>query len=194
MVWNWYHFIAITILHINTRLQFSDTRSIPPMHGGFLLTSLALEQSYDSGLHHWHWGNLIIQGYITGPWCNLITGTGAILGLHQSCISLALGQSYDSRLHRWHWGSLMIQFTSLALGQSCDSRLHHWPWGNLMIQACITGTRAILWFKVAYHWHWGNLIIQSSPVRCQAIAWTSAGLLSIGHMGTNFSEIRIGIL
>ena len=45
VVWNWYHFVAIPILHqpcrtdsadINTRLQLSDTSSIPPMHGGFL--------------------------------------------------------------------------------------------------------------------------------------------------------------
>ena len=48
VVWNWYHFVAIAILHqprptdsadINTRLQLSDTSSIPPMHGGFLLVS-----------------------------------------------------------------------------------------------------------------------------------------------------------
>ena len=32
-----------------------------------------------------------------------------------------------------------------------------------------------------------------SPVRHQAITWTSAGLLSIGTLGTNFSEIRIKI-
>ena len=46
VVWNWYHFVAIAILHqprptdsadINTRLQLSDTSSIPLMHGGFLL-------------------------------------------------------------------------------------------------------------------------------------------------------------
>ena len=46
VVWNWYHFVAIASLHeprptdsadINTRLQLSDTSSIPPMHGGFLL-------------------------------------------------------------------------------------------------------------------------------------------------------------
>ena len=46
VVWNWYHFVAIAILHqprptdsadMNTRLQLSDTSSIPPMHGGFLL-------------------------------------------------------------------------------------------------------------------------------------------------------------
>ena len=46
VVWNWYHFVVIVILHqprptdsadINTRLQLSDTSSVPPMHGGFLL-------------------------------------------------------------------------------------------------------------------------------------------------------------
>ena len=50
VVWNWYHFVAIAILHqprptdsadINTRLQLSDTSSIPPMHGGFLLLPLS---------------------------------------------------------------------------------------------------------------------------------------------------------
>ena len=49
VVWNLYHFVAIAILHqprstdsadINTRLQLSDTSSIPPMHGGFLLVLL----------------------------------------------------------------------------------------------------------------------------------------------------------
>ena len=42
VVWNWYHFVAIAILHqprldINTQLQLSDTSPIPPMHGGFSL-------------------------------------------------------------------------------------------------------------------------------------------------------------
>ena len=54
MVWNWYHFVAIGILHqprptdsvdINTRLQLSDTSSIPPMHGGFLLLSSTLPEA-----------------------------------------------------------------------------------------------------------------------------------------------------
>ena len=48
VVWNWYHFVAIAILHqprpmdsadINTRLQLSDTSFIPSMHGGFLLVA-----------------------------------------------------------------------------------------------------------------------------------------------------------
>ena len=33
-----------------------------------------------------------------------------------------------------------------------------------------------------------------SPDRCQAIIWTNAGLLLIGPLGTNFSEILIEIL
>ena len=53
VVWNWYHFVAIAILHqprptdsadINTRLQLSDTSSIPPMHGGFLLRTITSPQ------------------------------------------------------------------------------------------------------------------------------------------------------
>ena len=54
VVWNWYHFVAIAILHqprptdsadINTRLQLTDTSSIPPMHGGFLLICLVQYQA-----------------------------------------------------------------------------------------------------------------------------------------------------
>ena len=32
-----------------------------------------------------------------------------------------------------------------------------------------------------------------SPGRCQAIIWTNAGILSVGPLGTNFSEISIKI-
>ena len=32
-----------------------------------------------------------------------------------------------------------------------------------------------------------------SSIRCQAIIWTNAGLLAIGSLGTNFSEILIKI-
>ena len=42
VVWNWYHFVwhqprPTDSADINTWLQLSDTSSIPPMHGGFLL-------------------------------------------------------------------------------------------------------------------------------------------------------------
>ena len=66
VVWNCYHFVANAILHqprpkdsadkvvemyrptdsadISTRLQLSDTSSIPPMHGGFLLRKTSTSQ------------------------------------------------------------------------------------------------------------------------------------------------------
>ena len=67
VVWNWYHFVAIAILHqprptdsadINTRLQLSDTSSIPPMHGGFLLDLMAV----------WPMHNQLRLLFITCPW------------------------------------------------------------------------------------------------------------------------------
>ena len=53
------------------------------------------------------------------------------------------------------------------------------------------------WGRVT-HIYVGNLIIIGSdnglsPGRRQAIIWTNAGILLIGPLGTNFSEILIGI-
>ena len=44
--------------------------------------------------------------------------------------------------------------------------------------------------EMGQHWFTNGLW----PVRRQANTWTNAGLLSIRLMGTNLSEIRIGIL
>ena len=64
VVWNWYHFVAIAILHqprptdsadISMRLQLSDTSSIPSMHGGFLLVPSC------SGTLHVCWYTYIIK-------------------------------------------------------------------------------------------------------------------------------------
>ena len=61
VVWNWYHFVAIAILHqprptdsadINTRLQLSDTSSIPPMHGGFLLIAYSKRNGVNLLMHN----------------------------------------------------------------------------------------------------------------------------------------------
>ena len=63
------------------------------------------------------------------------------------------------------------------------------------------------WLHIHFRWtHWGRVthicvgnltIIGSdnglSPGRRQAIIWTNAGILLIGHLGTNFSEILIEI-
>ena len=48
----------------------------------------------------------------------------------------------------------------------------------------------------AYMRIYGNLTIIGpdnglSPGRCQAIIWTNAGILLIGPLGTDFSEISI---
>ena len=55
-----------------------------------------------------------------------------------------------------------------------------------------------LWSRVM-HICLGNIIIIGSdngpsPRQCQAIIWTNAGILLIGPLGTNFSEISIEIL
>ena len=84
-------------------------------------------------------------------------------------------------------------------------------------ERCKTRTREALWYvnvnvtqkKRTRHMaltHWGRVtyvcvsnltIIVSdnglSPGRRQAIIWTNAGILLIGPLGTNFSEILIGI-
>ena len=74
--------------------------------------------------------------------------------------------------------------------------------------ACFTsaGTGATIFVPVGDLTHWGQVthicvskltIIGSdnglSPGRRQAIIWTNAGILLIGPMGTNFSEILIEI-
>ena len=41
--------------------------------------------------------------------------------------------------------------------------------------------------------HWGQVTHICVVDRCQAIIWSNAGILSIGPIGTNFSEILIGI-
>ena len=74
---------------------------------------------------------------------------------------------------------------------------------RLITDTCITFT---LDFTLSItHWGWvthicvGNLTIIGSdngllPYRRQAIIWTNDGILLIGHVGTNFSEISIAIL
>ena len=53
------------------------------------------------------------------------------------------------------------------------------------------------WGRVTHIYVFNLTIVGSddglSPGRCQAIIWTNAGILLIGPLGTNFSEILIGI-
>ena len=75
----------------------------------------------------------------------------------------------------------------------------HDNWHN--ISMLVIGHVAIMmlthWGRVT-HIYVGNFIIIGSdngfsPGRCQAIIWTNAGILLIGPLGTNFSEILIEI-
>ena len=54
--------------------------------------------------------------------------------------------------------------------------LTHHPWCGIYV--------SMNWVSIGL----GNGLL---PARHQAITWTNADLLSIGHLGTNFSEIRI---
>ena len=92
--------------------------------------------------------------------------------------------------------SILIQV--MACCRTGDN-LNQW-WPTSLTHICITrGLNELT--------HWGRVthicvsklaIIGSdnglSPDRRQAIIWTNAGLLLIGHLGTNFSEILIEIL
>ena len=75
----------------------------------------------------------------------------------------------------------------------------HWSYCSLALSHWCD----VLWI---YLTHWGRVMHKcvsklttigsdngSSPVRRQAIIWTNAGILLIGPLGTNFSEILIEI-
>ena len=81
-----------------------------------------------------------------------------------------------------------------------------WGWAAC-VQTFRLGQIYLFWLLRSLLTHWGrvthiwvgNLTIigpdnSLSPCRRQAIIWTSAGLLLIGPLGTNFSEILIEIL
>ena len=106
---------------------------------------------------------------------------------------------------------LNVTWTNLAKG------LYHMNTGWHVVKKCVSGYKA-RWEtdSMKHHWtcwltytlltHWGRAthicvgkltIIGSdnglSPGRRQAIIWTIAGILLIGPLGTNFSEILIEI-
>ena len=64
---------------------------------------------------------------------------------------------------------------------------------------CVSLSTILLthWGRVIHIWVGQLTIIGSdnglTPGYCQGINWTSAGILSMGPLGTNFSEISIGI-
>ena len=91
----------------------------------------------------------------------------------------------------------------LKFAQNCSSSPNISPLHNTITLMTLGGR----WALETSLTHWGRVthicvsrltIIASdnglSPGRRQAIIWTSAGILSIGPLGTNFSEILIAII
>ena len=85
-----------------------------------------------------------------------------------------------------------------AIGWYRQARIHylHQCWPGYMSPYSVTRPLSSPKDRIYASANWvsigsGNGL---SPVRCQAITWTNADLLSIGLLGTTFSEIRIGIL
>ena len=79
----------------------------------------------------------------------------------------------------------------LGAGQATSHYLNQW-WPSALMYICITH-----WCRVRHICVSKRTIIGSdnglSPGRCQAIIWNNAGILLIGPLGTNFSEIQIEI-
>ena len=88
------------------------------------------------------------------------------------------------------------RFCSLTVGMSNNIQLKHREWlffcALTSMVVCITH-----WSRVTHICVSKQSIIGSynglSPGRRQAIIWSNAGILLIGPLGTNFSEILIGI-
>ena len=82
------------------------------------------------------------------------------------------------------WGVPQFIFRSVnhATGNTANTGSHvsltHWGW---VMHICVSKLTTI------------GSDNGLSPGRCQAIIWPSAGILLIGPLGTNFSEMLIGI-
>ena len=101
----------------------------------------------------------------------------------------------------------MLNFPVIILGMgSANERRRYFVTSSLVSWAHTQNDRCLLIDPPLLLTHWGRVthicvgkltIIGSdnglSPGRRQAIIWTNAGILLIGPLGTNFSEIWIGI-
>ena len=106
----------------------------------------------------------------------------------QTCYNLII-TSRDSKLFTSLWvpDSLSPRGHDLDASQSSKNGSHCW---------------CFYWLEILTHWGRVTHICISkltiivsdnglSPDLCQAIIWTNAGILSIGPVGTNFSEILL---
>ena len=104
-------------------------------------------------------------------------------------------------MHTWPWFDRVLCFHT---GRFCPSPLglRHWRQGKYQSYPLLSFA---IFLQCLTHWGqvthlcFGNLTIigsdnDLSPSRRQAIIWTNDGILLIGPLGTNFSEISIEIL
>ena len=102
----------------------------------------------------------------------------------------------DSLLWRWHIISIALESGRGISSETC--RLDDVPTPNDLTSSPETLFVLTHWGRVTHKCVSKLTIIGSdnglSPDQRQAIIWTNAGLLSIGPLGTNFSEILIEIL
>ena len=85
----------------------------------------------------------------------------------------------------WYPGKKLIlwQYNKLGHQHNIDQVLVYFSCSTMGINSPYTSAAYMRWWT-------GSALVQIMAC-CQAIIWTSAGLLSIGHMETNFSEILI---
>ena len=101
---------------------------------------------------------------------------------------------------------IALYWLSCSVGNGWLSCCDSCPPGYLSINSSISIYSHDRWVTVHCLTHWGRVthicvgnltIIGSdnglSPGRRQAITWTNVGILLIGPLGTNFSEVLIGI-
>ena len=93
---------------------------------------------------------------------------------------MAMDPTLHTKLHYdlWKWNTILcedIQFDNFFNLKTFNSSL---PSVTYM---------SVNWVSIGS----GNGLL---PVRCRDITWSNTGILSIGLLGTNFSENRIGIL
>ena len=147
---------------------------------------------------------LIKWSFKIRPWYGPCFQKPIYLTLHKGDQSLYNHNNYNKaqticQSHKKHFAQEdfisvpVLDSTYLLVSQ--HSRLHSSCLKSKpVVQKCVTLTH---WGRVT-HICVGKLTIIGSdnglsPGRRQAIIWTNAGILLIRHLGTNFSEILIGI-
>ena len=123
--------------------------------------------------------------HVTGPSCGWVNNR----------------EAGDLRSHRGHYGGwspwlhIWLLYEFLLSPRTVPLPCHRWwPWPSLF---SVAGCRSTHWGQMT-HICIGNMTRISSdnglaPEQRQTIFWTNTGILLIGPLGTNFSEILIEI-